>query len=114
MVLAAPLKFVPPPTLSLVTAVIVAVVPAPAAPRPVPQVGSTCPNVLGRYPSALMDRFGDPVRGPMVQIAAPSGYVHPMSIIEDALAVVPVGDLLRTDLRIPNYQRPYSWEPRNA
>ena len=37
-----------------------------------------------------------------------------MAIDRKRLSVVTVGELLTQDLRIPNYQRPYSWEPKHA
>jgi hypothetical protein len=37
-----------------------------------------------------------------------------MAIAADRVSVVTAGDLLDADLRIPHYQRPYSWEPGTA
>lgn len=37
-----------------------------------------------------------------------------MTIREDGVGAVCVGDLLEQNLRIPPYQRPYSWEPTTA
>lgn len=37
-----------------------------------------------------------------------------MTIRESGVSAVTVGKLLREDLRIPHYQRPYSWEPTTA
>lgn len=37
-----------------------------------------------------------------------------MAIRDDGVTVVTVGDLLNEPLRIPPYQRPYSWEPATA
>lgn len=37
-----------------------------------------------------------------------------MAILERDVGEIQVGDLLNLDLRIPNYQRPYRWEPSTA
>jgi len=37
-----------------------------------------------------------------------------LAIREDGVSEIQVGELLGQDLRIPNYQRPYSWEPATA
>ena len=37
-----------------------------------------------------------------------------MAIRESAVSAVSVGELLEENLRIPHYQRPYSWEPETA
>ena len=37
-----------------------------------------------------------------------------MAIREQGVSVVTVGDLLGQQLRIPHYQRPYTWEPPTA
>ncbi|HJW55294.1 MAG TPA: DUF262 domain-containing protein [Burkholderiaceae bacterium] len=37
-----------------------------------------------------------------------------MTIIESSVSAITVGNLLGENLRIPHYQRPYSWEPATA
>lgn len=37
-----------------------------------------------------------------------------MAVREDGVGAVCVGELLKQNLRIPHYQRPYSWEPATA
>ena len=37
-----------------------------------------------------------------------------MTITQNSVGRATVGELLREDLRIPHYQRPYSWEPDTA
>lgn len=37
-----------------------------------------------------------------------------MTILKSGISPITVGDLLKQDLRIPHYQRPYSWEPATA
>lgn len=37
-----------------------------------------------------------------------------MTILKSGISPITFGDLLKQDLRIPHYQRPYSWEPATA